>query len=410
MTLVLEHPKLQRSAHYIGGQWLSDCDRQLDVTNPADGSLITQVPDGRAADGRAAADAAHAAFATWSEVPAKERAQCLKRWNDLVVAHKTDLGRILSREQGKPLAEAIAEVMYAASYIEWFAEEATRANGDVIPASVPGRRMLALREPVGVVAAVAPWNFPAAMIARKIAPALAAGCTVVCKPAEDAPLSALALVGLAEEAGFPAGVLNIVTASRDRTPEVVDAWLDDPRVRKISFTGSTVVGKHLARRSADTLKKVSLELGGNAPFIVFDDADLGAAVQGPLRREDPCDGPNQRLPTPQTADAIAESGSSPCLPLRCATSCALNWTPSRTSGMQRQTILMGISMYICCRPCAKLSLPNCSAATRPAAYGCVTASNRRHAVSAAASPCPRPCSSASSGGVCRSWDAPRASR
>ncbi|PLX77116.1 MAG: succinate-semialdehyde dehydrogenase (NADP(+)) [Azoarcus sp.] len=280
MTLALEDPQLQRSAHYIDGKWLSNCDRVLDVTDPADGSLVAQVPDGRASDARAAADAAHAAFATWREVPAKERAQCLKRWNDLVVAHKTDLGRILSREQGKPLAEAIAEVMYAASYIEWFAEEATRANGDVIPAPVAGRRMLALREPVGVVAAVAPWNFPAAMIARKIAPALAAGCTVVCKPAEDAPMSALALVGLAAEAGFPAGVLNIVTASRDRTPEVVDAWLDDPRVRKISFTGSTAVGKHLARRSADTLKKVSLELGGNAPFIVFEDADLDAAVQG----------------------------------------------------------------------------------------------------------------------------------
>ncbi len=280
MTLVLEHPTLQRSAHYIGGKWLSDADRRLDVTDPADGALITQVPDGRADDARAAADAAHAAFANWRLVPAKERAQCLKRWYDLVVTHQADLGRILAREQGKPLAEAIAEVAYAASYIEWFAEEATRANGDVIPAAVAGRRMLALREPVGVVAAVTPWNFPAAMIARKIAPALAAGCTVVCKPAEDAPLSALALVGLAEAAGVPAGVLNIVTASRERTPEVVDAWLEDPRVRKITFTGSTAVGKHLARRSADTLKKVSLELGGNAPFIVFEDADLDAAVQG----------------------------------------------------------------------------------------------------------------------------------
>lgn len=280
MTLVLEHPLLQRCAHYIGGKWLTDGDSRLDVSDPAGGALIAQVPDGRADDARAAVDAAHAAFADWRCVPAKERAQCLKHWNDLVVAHQKDLGRILAREQGKPLAEAIAEVAYAASYIEWFAEEATRANGDVIPAATTGRRMLALREPVGVVAAVTPWNFPAAMIARKIAPALAAGCTVVCKPAEDAPLSALALVGLAEAAGLPAGVLNIVTASRERTPEVVDVWLDDPRVRKISFTGSTIVGKHLARRSADTLKKVSLELGGNAPFIVFEDADLDAAVQG----------------------------------------------------------------------------------------------------------------------------------
>jgi succinate-semialdehyde dehydrogenase/glutarate-semialdehyde dehydrogenase len=213
-------------------------------------------------------------------VPARQRAQILKRWNDLIVAHQEDLGRLISREQGKPLAEGRGEVAYAASYVEWFAEEATRANGDVIPAHVAGRRMFALKEPVGVVAAITPWNFPAAMIARKIAPALAAGCTVVCKPAEDTPLTSLALVKLAEEAGVPPGVLNIVTASRERAAEVVDVWLDDPRVRKISFTGSTPVGKHLARRSADTLKKLSLELGGNAPFIVFDDADLDAAVEG----------------------------------------------------------------------------------------------------------------------------------
>jgi len=187
---------------------------------------------------------------------------------------------MISREQGKPIAEGRGEVAYAASYVEWFAEEATRANGDVIPAPVVGRRMFALKEPVGVVAAITPWNFPAAMIARKIAPALAAGCTVVCKPAEDTPLTSLALVRLAEEAGVPPGVLNIVTASRERASEVVDVWLDDPRVRKITFTGSTPVGKHLAKRGADTLKKLSLELGGNAPFIVFEDADLDAAVEG----------------------------------------------------------------------------------------------------------------------------------
>ena len=190
------------------------------------------------------------------------------------------MGALISLEQGKPLAEGKGEVAYAASYIEWFGEEATRMNGEVIPAPAPGRRMFALKEPVGVVAAITPWNFPAAMIARKIAPALAAGCTVVCKPAEDTPLTSLALVQLAHEAGVPAGVLNIVTASRQNTPAVVDVWLDDSRVRKITFTGSTPVGKHLARRSADTLKKLSLELGGNAPFIVFDDADLDAAVDG----------------------------------------------------------------------------------------------------------------------------------
>jgi len=281
MPLTLSRPDLQHTANFIAGEWLCPAPgHTLDVTDPATGALIAQVPDSDAAAARAAVDAAHAAFPAWRKTPAKQRAQILKRWNDLVLAHQEDLGRLISREQGKPLAEGRGEVAYAASYIEWFAEEATRANGDVIPAPVPGRRMFALREPVGVVAAVTPWNFPAAMIARKIAPALAAGCTVVCKPAEDTPLTSLALVALAAEAGVPAGVLNIVTASRERTPEVVDAWLDDARVRKITFTGSTPVGKHLARRSADTLKKLSLELGGNAPFIVFEDADLEAAVDG----------------------------------------------------------------------------------------------------------------------------------
>ncbi|WP_159911589.1 NAD-dependent succinate-semialdehyde dehydrogenase [Pantoea sp. 18069] len=281
MPLTLSRPDLQRTANFIAGQWLApEPGRSFDVTDPATGAVIAAVPDSNAADARAAVDAAHAAFPAWRRAPAKQRAQILKRWNDLVLAHQEDLGRLISREQGKPLAEGRGEVAYAASYIEWFAEEATRANGEVIPAPVPGRRMFALREPVGVVAAITPWNFPAAMIARKIAPALAAGCTVVCKPAEDTPLTSLALVALAHEAGVPPGVLNIVSASRERTPEVVDVWLADARVRKITFTGSTPVGKHLARRSADTLKKLSLELGGNAPFIVFEDADLEAAVEG----------------------------------------------------------------------------------------------------------------------------------
>ncbi len=281
MPLTLTRDDLIRTQNFIDGRW---CDSvaggRLPVTDPADGRLIADVPDSGAADAKAAADAAQAALAAWRATPAKERARLLKRWNDLVVAHQDDLGRLVSREQGKPLAEGRGEVLYAASYIEWFAEEATRACGDVIPSPVAGRRMIALKEPVGVVAAITPWNFPAAMIARKIAPALAAGCTVVCKPAEDTPLTSLALVRLAEEAGLPPGTLNIVTASRERTPEVVDAWLADARVRKITFTGSTPVGKHLARASADTLKKCSLELGGNAPFIVFDDADLDAAVEG----------------------------------------------------------------------------------------------------------------------------------
>ncbi|KJS07703.1 MAG: succinate-semialdehyde dehydrogenase, partial [Gammaproteobacteria bacterium BRH_c0] len=207
----------------------------------------------------------------------------LKRWHSLILDNSEDLARLMSREQGKPLSEARGEVAYGASYVEWFAEEAVRANGDILPALLPGKKQMVLKEPVGVVAAITPWNFPLAMIARKIAPALAAGCTVVAKPAEDTPLTALALVKLAEEAGLPAGVLNIITASRDNTVAAVSSWLADSRVRKISFTGSTQVGKHLARESADTLKKLSLELGGNAPFIVFEDADLDAAVDGLMR-------------------------------------------------------------------------------------------------------------------------------
>jgi succinate-semialdehyde dehydrogenase/glutarate-semialdehyde dehydrogenase len=280
MPLTLTRTDLIRSANFIGGAWSATPTARLAVTDPATGDVITEVPDSGAPEARAALDAAHNAFPAWRKVPAKQRAAIVKRWNDLVLAHQDDLGKLISLEQGKPLAEGKGEVAYAASYIEWFGEEATRMNGEVIPAPVPGRRMFALREPVGVVAAITPWNFPAAMIARKIAPALAAGCTVVCKPAEDTPLTSLALVLLAHEAGVPPGVLNIVTASREKTPEVVDVWLDDARVRKITFTGSTPVGKHLARRSADTLKKLSLELGGNAPFIVFEDADVDAAVEG----------------------------------------------------------------------------------------------------------------------------------
>ena len=269
------------ASNFIAGLWCGSASgARFAVLNPADDSPITDVPDSGAVDAKAAVDAAHAAFPAWRATPAKQRAMLLKRWNDLIVERQEELGALISREQGKPLAEGLGEVAYAASYVEWFAEEATRANGEVIPSPVRGRRMLALKEPVGVVAAITPWNFPAAMIARKIAPALAAGCTVVAKPAEDTPLTSLALVKLAEEAGLPPGTLNIVCASRENTPEVVNVWLADTRVRKVTFTGSTPVGKHLARESAATLKKLSLELGGNAPFIVFDDADLNAAVEG----------------------------------------------------------------------------------------------------------------------------------
>jgi len=282
--LSLARGDLLRAQNFIAGEWLDGKEsRWLAVSDPAREQAFARVPDSGPDDATAAADAAFAALDGWRATTARERARLLKRWHALIEAHADDLARLMSREQGKPLAEARGEVAYGASYVEWFAEEAVRAYGDVLPVMVEGRRQLVVKEPIGVVAAITPWNFPLAMIARKIAPALAAGCTVVAKPAEDTPLTALALIKLAEEAGLPPGVVNIVTASRERTPETVSAWLRDRRVRKITFTGSTEIGKHLARESADTLKKLSLELGGNAPFIVFDDADLEAAVDGLMR-------------------------------------------------------------------------------------------------------------------------------
>ena len=250
------------------------------VENPADGSLIAEVADCGAPEARAATDAASRAFSCWRKLLAKERAAHLQAWLALVRRNQEDLARLISLEQGKPLVESRGEVAYGAGYIEWFAEEAKRTYGDVIPETAPGRKIIVTKEPVGVAAAITPWNFPIAMLARKIAPALAAGCTIVAKPAEDTPLSALALALLASEAGVPAGVINVVPASRGRAASVADAWLEDERVRKLSFTGSTAVGKHLAQASAPTLKRLSLELGGNAPFIVFEDADLDQAVKG----------------------------------------------------------------------------------------------------------------------------------
>jgi succinate-semialdehyde dehydrogenase/glutarate-semialdehyde dehydrogenase len=281
MPLTLNHTGLLQQHNFIDGKWCDSTDgRRHDVVDPATDTIFASVPDSTAADARLAATAAHNAFEGWRTLPARDRARILKRWHALILAHADDLAQIISREQGKPLAEGRGEVSYGASYVEWFAEEAVRAYGDIIPEQVRGKKLMVTKEPVGVVAAITPWNFPLAMIARKIAPALAAGCTVVAKPAEDTPLTALALVRLAEEAGLPPGVLNIVTASRESVKDVVDAWLIDPRVRKVTFTGSTAVGKYLARESATTLKRLSLELGGNAPFIVFDDADLDAAVAG----------------------------------------------------------------------------------------------------------------------------------
>ncbi|BCF94162.1 MULTISPECIES: NAD-dependent succinate-semialdehyde dehydrogenase [Paraburkholderia] len=283
MTKRYELSELIRSDNFIDGNWVASVKgKRFDVTNPATGEVIAQVADSDAADARAATDAAARAFPAWRDALPKDRAAVLHRWHALMVENADALGRLISLEQGKPFAEGRGEVMYGASYVAWFADEATRIYGDIIPQQQRGKRMSAVKEPVGIVAAITPWNFPLAMIARKIAPALAAGCTVVGKPAEDTPLTALALVMLAHEAGVPAGVLNLISASRENAVPAVGDWLADSRVRKITFTGSTPVGKYLARESAETLKKLSLELGGNAPFIVFDDADLDAAVAGLL--------------------------------------------------------------------------------------------------------------------------------
>ena len=283
MTRQFELKELIRSDNFIDGQWRAAADgARFAVTDPATGTVITQVADSSPADARAATDAAARALPAWRDLLPKERATILHKWNALIMAHQDALGALISLEQGKPLAEGRGEVAYGASYVAWFADEATRIYGDIIPQQQRGKRMTAVKEPIGIVAAITPWNFPLAMIARKIAPALAAGCTVVGKPAEDTPLTALALVMLAHEAGVPPGVLNLIAASRENAVPAVAAWLHDSRVRKITFTGSTPVGKYLARESADTLKKLSLELGGNAPFIVFDDADLDAAVSGLL--------------------------------------------------------------------------------------------------------------------------------
>ncbi|HGL4257004.1 NAD-dependent succinate-semialdehyde dehydrogenase [Burkholderia dolosa] len=281
MSLALSRTELVRTANLIDGTWRDAADgRRYAVTDPATLDHVADAPDSGAADARATTDAAARALPAWRATPARERAAILRAWHAAIVAHTDDLAKLMSREQGKPLAEARGEVAYGASYVLWFAEEATRTYGDLIPQQQRGKRLSAVKEPIGIVAAITPWNFPLAMIARKIAPALAAGCTVVAKPAEDTPLTALALAFLAQEAGVPPGVLNMIAASREQGVAAVADWLADGRVRKITFTGSTPVGKLLARESAATLKKLSLELGGNAPFIVFDDAELDAAVDG----------------------------------------------------------------------------------------------------------------------------------
>ncbi|KAF5880788.1 NAD-dependent succinate-semialdehyde dehydrogenase [Rhizobium sp. PEPV16] len=272
---------LLRDAGCIDGVWTSgDATRTFDVINPATGELLASLPDMGAAETRAAIDAAHAAQPAWAARPAKERSAILRKWFDLMVANADELAAILTAEMGKPFPEARGEILYAAAYIEWYAEEAKRIYGETIPAPSDDKRMIVIRQPVGVVGTITPWNFPAAMITRKIAPALAVGCTVVSKPAEQTPLTAIALAVLAEQAGIPAGVFNVIVGVDG--PAIGRELCGNEKVRKISFTGSTEVGRILMRQCADQIKKVSLELGGNAPFIVFDDADLDAAVEGAI--------------------------------------------------------------------------------------------------------------------------------
>src|SRR5882757_8913647 len=277
----LKDPTLLRSQAYINGEWVNATSHAThEVLNPATREKLGTVPDMGAAETRRAIEAAGAVFPAWAARTAKERAGILRRWFDLMMANQDDLGAIMTAEQGKPFTEAKGEIAYAASFIDWFAEEGKRLYGDVIPTHQSDKRLLVLRQPIGVVAAITPWNFPAAMITRKAGPALAAGCTFVCKPAHQTPYSALAMAELGARAGIPPGVLNLVTGSN--AVAIGGEMTSNPSVRKITFTGSTAVGKKLMAQSAGTLKKLSLELGGNAPFIVFEDADLDAAVAGAI--------------------------------------------------------------------------------------------------------------------------------
>lgn len=275
----LKNKNLIKDKAFINGQWVK-APKSFDVKNPANDEVITSVPDMGGDDTRDAIGMAKEAMVGWAAMTAKERAAILKKWNDLILENADDLAAILTAEMGKPLAESKGEVLYGASFIEWFAEEGKRAYGDIIPSPIKGARILVEKQPVGVCGMITPWNFPSAMITRKAAPALAAGCSVVLKPAAETPLSALALAVLAEEAGFPEGVFNVLTSSD--AASVGEEMCSNATVRKVSFTGSTAVGKILMKQCASTVKKLSLELGGNAPFIVFDDADIEAAVDGAI--------------------------------------------------------------------------------------------------------------------------------
>ncbi len=276
----LKNSGLFKQQVFIDGQWLeAEQNKSFAVINPATGETIAHVPSVSEQQVVKAVQAADQALQSWKQTTAKERSILLKKWYQLMIEHQEDLAIILSTEQGKPMTESRGEILYGASFIEWFAEEAKRTYGDVIPHDKQGRRLLVVRQPVGVVAAITPWNFPNAMITRKVGPALAAGCTVVIKPASETPLSALALVALAEEAGIPKGVINVVTGS---AREIGGILTQHPLVRKVSFTGSTAIGKLLMQQCSSTMKKISMELGGNAPFIVFEDADLDKAVEGAI--------------------------------------------------------------------------------------------------------------------------------
>jgi succinate-semialdehyde dehydrogenase / glutarate-semialdehyde dehydrogenase len=276
----LKDPELLRESCFIDGSWVAaDSAGTVPVHNPATAERLGHIPNMGAAETRRAIAAAAAALPAWAARTAKDRASALRRWFDLMLMHQEDLAVLMTAEQGKPLTESKGEILYAASFIEWFAEEGKRIYGDVIPGHQADKRILVLRQPVGVVAAITPWNFPAAMITRKAGPALAAGCTLVCKPATQTPYSALALAELASRAGIPKGVFNVITGS---AAAIGGEMTSNPAVRKLTFTGSTEVGKKLMAQCAGTVKKISLELGGNAPFIVFDDADLDAAVQGAI--------------------------------------------------------------------------------------------------------------------------------
>lgn len=277
-TQALQDNELFQTGFFVDGVW-KPLEATFDVVNPATGEVIAQVAKAGKKETEAAIAAASKAFPLWRAKTAKERSEILYRWYHLIIENKAWLGRLMTTEQGKPIKEAEGEVEYAASFIQWFAEQGKRANGEIIPPVKPGSRILATREPVGVVAAITPWNFPMAMLTRKLGPALAAGCTGVIKPANNTPLSAFALLQLAKKAGVPDGVLNAVAGN---TSEISDAIMASHEVRKISFTGSTAVGKTLVRNAAETMKKVSMELGGNAPYIVFDDADIDAAVKGAI--------------------------------------------------------------------------------------------------------------------------------